>query len=212
MHGKLANIVTEVAEGATFQDAELKSIVSGELITAEHKHKPPFDLRPFATCWFGTNHMPQTRDFSDALFRRAMIFSFNNKFEGAACDVNLKDKLITELPGIFNLALNVIARVMESGGFRECASLLEAKRQWRQDNDQVAQFIEERAVLNAEAMVASQRLYEGYQQWAESSGIRNQLTQNSFVRRLASFDVVRHKGTGGQRYLRGIELATAFSV
>jgi hypothetical protein len=51
LHGKLANIVTEIAEGAEIADAQTKAIVSGELTTAEHKMKPPFDFRPFATCW-----------------------------------------------------------------------------------------------------------------------------------------------------------------
>ena len=44
-------------------DAQLKALVSGELTTAEHKHKPPFDFYPFATNWFGTNHMPHTETF-----------------------------------------------------------------------------------------------------------------------------------------------------
>lgn len=91
LFGKLVNIVTEIAEGAEIADAALKAIVSGERTTAEHKHKSPFDFHPFSTCWFGTNHMPHCRDFSDALFRRAIILSFNRKFEGAHRDVNLRD-------------------------------------------------------------------------------------------------------------------------
>jgi phage/plasmid-associated DNA primase len=100
LHGKLANIVTEIAEGAELADAALKAIVSGELTTAEHKHKPPFDFQPFATCWFGTNHMPHSRDFSDALFRRAIVLTFNRKFYGTDRDEGLKEKLFAELPGI----------------------------------------------------------------------------------------------------------------
>ncbi|MGE0199159.1 MAG: hypothetical protein AB7H48_07675 [Parachlamydiales bacterium] len=53
MQGKLANIITEIAKGSTIPDAQLKGIVSGEKVTAEHKH-----MAPFYTCWFGTNHMP----------------------------------------------------------------------------------------------------------------------------------------------------------
>lgn len=53
--GKMANIVTEISEGSDIEDGRLKAIVSGEVITAEHKHKPPFEFRPYATCWFGTN-------------------------------------------------------------------------------------------------------------------------------------------------------------
>jgi len=79
LQGKLANIITEIAEGAEIADAQLKSLVSGEMTTAEHKHKDPFDFTPYAKHWFGTNHLPHTRDFSDALFRRAIVLAFNNK-------------------------------------------------------------------------------------------------------------------------------------
>jgi putative DNA primase/helicase len=105
LHGKLANIITEIAEGSVLPDAQLKAIVSGEKTTAEHKHKPPFDFHPFCTCWFGANHMPATTDFSEALFRRAIILSFNRKFEGSERDVHLKEKLEPELSGILNMAL-----------------------------------------------------------------------------------------------------------
>jgi P4 family phage/plasmid primase-like protien len=110
--GKLANIVTEIAQGAEIADDKLKSLVSGELTTAEMKFKDPFDFKPFATHWFGTNHLPRTRDFSDALFRRAILLSFNKRFEGDHRDVNLSQKLLAELPGIFNIALSGLARLL----------------------------------------------------------------------------------------------------
>lgn len=87
LHSKLANIITEIAEGAEIADAQLKSLVSGETSTAEHKHRDPFDFTPYAKHWFGTNHLPYTRDFSDALFRRAIVLAFNNKFDGERRDV-----------------------------------------------------------------------------------------------------------------------------
>ena len=47
LHGKLANLITEVAEGEKMADAQIKAIVSGDLTTAEHKNKSPliFTLR-----------------------------------------------------------------------------------------------------------------------------------------------------------------------
>ena len=73
--------MTEVRQGEVIADAELKGITSGETSTVERKHRDPFNLKPYSTCWFGTNHMPHTRDFSDALFRRALVVRFNRKFD-----------------------------------------------------------------------------------------------------------------------------------
>jgi hypothetical protein len=50
LFGKLANIVTEIKEGGEIAGAALKAITSGELTTAEHKFKKPFDFQPFSTC------------------------------------------------------------------------------------------------------------------------------------------------------------------
>lgn len=60
---KLANIITEIAQGEIIADAELKGITSGEPSTVEHKYGDPFVMYPFATCWFGTNHLPRTKRF-----------------------------------------------------------------------------------------------------------------------------------------------------
>lgn len=211
MQGKLANIVTEIAEGAEIADAQLKAIVSGELTTAEHKHKPSFDFHPIATCWFGTNHMPHTRDFSDALFRRAVVITFPNKFEGERCDPHLKEKLIAELPGVLNLSLTAIAGVFQRGGFTTCASNEEAKQRWRIEADQVAQYVEERCELTPAAMVKSSALYANYQDWAESAGVRRKVNRNNFVARLRRLGVESVRRSNA-RWLHGIRASDVSDV
>jgi putative DNA primase/helicase len=151
---KLANIITELKQGEVIADAELKAITSGEPATVEHKHKDPFVMQPFATCWFGTNHMPHTRDFSDALFRRATILTFNRVFSEAEQDPLLKDKLVTELPGILNLALNAYAEACQRS-FTAPASSEAAKNKWRLEADQVAMFVEDACERNPQAITAT---------------------------------------------------------
>jgi putative DNA primase/helicase len=182
--GKLVNIVTEIAEGAEIADAQLKAIVSGKLTTAEHKHRPPFDFHPFSTCWFATNHMPHSRDFSDAMFRRAIVITFNNRFDGANCDPNLIDKLKAELPGILALALGAIRGVIQRGKFTEVASSTTAKREWQLNCDQAAQYFEERLQKTPGAKVGSSLLYSDYRDWATEQGVNRTLTQKNLVQRL----------------------------
>ncbi|MEW8348766.1 MAG: phage/plasmid primase, P4 family [Candidatus Thiodiazotropha taylori] len=204
LQNKLANIVTEIAEGAEIADAQLKAIVSGELTTAEHKHKPPFDFHPYATCWFGTNHMPHTRDFSDALFRRAIVLEFPNKFEDDRCDPHLKDKLVMELPGILNLSLDAIARVLETGQFTTCAGNEQAKRNWRLEADQVQQYVEECCSTGPGLKTPTGELYSSYKTWADSAGIKRTLNKNNFVNRLKRLGFESKRGTGGTRMVAGI--------
>jgi putative DNA primase/helicase len=184
LQGKLANIITEIAEGAEIADAQLKSLVSGEMTTAEHKHKDPFDFIPYAKHWFGTNHLPHTRDFSDALFRRATILTFNNKFEGKNCDVHLADKLKAELPGILILALAGLQRLLERNAFTECASSKEIAHQWRMEADQVAQFVEDACEAGPTLTSPSRDIYHYYQIWAGDAGIKRTLNHANFTKRL----------------------------
>ena len=203
LRGKLANIVTEIAEGAQIADAELKAMVSGELTTAEFKLKPAFDFHPFATMWFGTNHMPHTRDFSDALFRRARILTFNNKFDGEACDPRLADKLKAELPGILNLALDAVKGVFSRGAFTECPSDREARLGWRLEADQVAQFVEDEIVIDPAGQVPSADVYRRYRRWAEDGGIHRMMAHRGFTDRLTrlGFKTTR---TGSKRMIAGL--------
>lgn len=204
LQGKLVNIITEIAVGAEIADAQLKSLVSGEMTTAEHKHHDPFDFIPHAKHWFGTNHLPHTRDFSDALFRRAILLQFNNKFEGEDCDVNLANSLITELPGILNLALDGLKRLTINNAFTVCSSATQITNQWRLDADQVSQFVEDKCTVSATSCATSSVLFLSYKQWASSVGVRYALSRNSFTTRLVELGYSLGRGTGGTRMINGL--------
>ena len=206
LQGKLANIITEVAEGAVVADAELKAITSGEPMTAEKKFKSPFTFKPFCTCVFGTNHLPHTRDFSQALFRRAQILIFNNKFEGDNCDVDLVGKLKEELPGILNLAMEGLVGLIQRGQFTSCISSEEIKAEWRLENDQVSQFVLEQCALKPDEYIPSSKVYEAYRNWALKSGIKSIISHNLLISRLKKLEITAGHRSNSKRMLKGITL------
>lgn len=204
LHQKLANIVTELGQGEVIADAQLKGITSGEPATVEHKHKDPFVMRPFSTCWFGTNHMPSTRDFSDALFRRAVILTFNRVFEPHEQNPRLKDELVEELPGILNLALNAYSEALEFG-FTEPASSLVAKNEWRLEADQVAMFVEEACQRASHAQTPISEVYTAYTTWAAVSGIKKTVAMKTLRDRLTRLGFGNNRNMH-TRYVTGLQL------
>lgn len=204
LHMKLANIVTELKQGEVIADAELKAITSGEPATVEHKFKDPFVMRPFSTCWFGTNHMPHTRDFSDALFRRAVIITFNRVFAKEEQNPRLKDDLTKELPGILNLAIDAYSDALISG-FTTPTSSEKAKQEWQLEADQVAQFVEDQCVRSAEDEVAAQRLFQDYKAWAELQGVNRTVSQKTFRDRLSRLGFGSRR-TSKSRFVTGLKL------
>jgi putative DNA primase/helicase len=207
LHRKLVNIVSELKQGGKIPDAPLKAIVSGEANTAEHKNKPPFTFKPYCTCWFGTNHMPHTDDFSDATFRRAVVIEFNNQFlPGKGADPKLKEKLLEELPGIMRLSLDNYAKAVKRGYFAHVPSSEAAKKAWRTQEDQVAQFVQDRCEPDTSSKIPSSDVYRAYLAWAEEQGIKKTLTQNEFSARLKYQDCELVRGTGGQRMVQGLRI------
>jgi len=206
LHGKLVNIVTEIPANHVLEDATLKAIVSGELITAEHKHKPPFEFKPFCTCWFATNHLPNTRDHSKAFFRRTVVITFNRAFSEEEQDFQLKNRLKQELPGILNLALEGLSRLYERQRFTEAVSSEWAKAEWKLHCDSVKIFTEQRCVFGNQYQIFSKDLYDKYIDWGDQVGIRVLLQHNSFTTRMTGLGATQSRTTGGVRALKGITL------
>ena len=204
LHNKLANIVTELSEGEKLADAELKSITSGEPVTVERKYKDPFVMRPYSTCWFGTNHMPKTSDFSEALFRRAVIITFNRTFQPHEQNTNLKNELIQELPGILNLALNAYARAI-AHGFTIPSSATEASKEWKTETDQVAEFVSDACTVGAGGVTPTATLYDRYLKWCGLNRVSNVLAIKSFSTRMKKLGYQSSK-SGSVRNFRGLAL------
>tara|TARA_B110000908_G_scaffold86632_1_gene103493 strand:+ start:13877 stop:14461 length:585 start_codon:yes stop_codon:yes gene_type:complete len=123
-----AAAVSELPEGGRLPDAEIKSDSSGELTTVENKGRDPFEIIPFYTMFFATNHLPHTRDLSPALQRRARILRFNRTFSSVEQDPHLIEKLKGELPGILNHALEALKNLFTDGAFVEPHSSKDAKK------------------------------------------------------------------------------------
>jgi putative DNA primase/helicase len=216
LHGKLVNIQPELPEGTVLNDAFLKSSTSGDAVTAEHKGRNPFTFRPHATCWFGTNPMPHTRDLSEGFFRKIRFLRLKNAFrhpthekwrEGdLPPDVDLESKLIAELPGIFNLALDGLASAYASGCIIDPQSSKSAKAEWRKESDQAAQHVAARCRTGVGMISTFASLFNDYKTWATDQGISKKLNSNSYARRLTDLGFDKKDGTSGARMRLGVEL------
>ena len=148
--------------------------------------------------------MPKTSDFSEALFRRAVIITFNRTFQPHEQNTNLKNELIQELPGILNLALNAYSRAI-SDGFTIPSSATEASKEWKTETDQVAEFVAEDCMTIAEGVTPTATLYDRYLKWCSLNQMRDVLTIKSFSTRMKKLGYQSSK-SGGVRNFRGIAL------
>ena len=148
--------------------------------------------------------MPPTSDFSEALFRRAVIITFNRTFQPNEQNTNLKNELIQELPGILNLALNAYARAI-ADGFTIPSSATEASKDWKTETDQVAEFVSDACKTVAEGVTPTATLYDRYLKWCNLNQMRNVLTIKSFSMRMKKLGYQSSK-SGNVRNFRGLAL------
>jgi len=205
LHGKLANIVTEVAANEKIDDAKIKSLASGEQQTAERKGRDHFEFHPFATMWFATNYLPRTNDPSKAMLRRTNIVQFPNAFNGSNRDTRLKEHLVTELPGILAMSIDAIFNALKRGGFIDCPSSDLAKATWVIEADPIPSFISGCCDVDPQSRVLSRALYEAYTGWVSSNGVKYLLGHKEFSSRLKRAGYHPCKSDGA-RYISGLSL------
>ena len=147
--------------------------------------------------------MPSTSDFSEALFRRAMIVTFNRTFQPHEQNPNLKDDLENELSGILNLALAAYTGALKNG-FTIPASAKQARDEWKLETNQVAQFVIDECNERQEAAENFSDLYRRYQGWVRSNHLTS-LTPKTFSSRLQRLGFNNGK-SGPTRKFKGLRL------
>jgi putative DNA primase/helicase len=133
-----------------------------------------------------SNDTPTFSDRSGALVDRMVYVSFRQSFYGRE-DIGLTDKLISELPGIFNWSLDGLARLTGRGRFTQPESGLHEQEATRRLADPVGAFLEDWCTLSDEAEVGLDHLYLKFRHWCESEGRdRDSTTKEIFSRDLRS--------------------------
>ncbi|MGB8409653.1 MAG: phage/plasmid primase, P4 family, partial [Gallionella sp.] len=201
LENKLVNISSEMSAEATLSDSNFKAIVAGDFIEAERKFKKPFSFKPTVRMIGATNHLPRLLDLSDGFFRRAIILTFNRKFEDADRDTKLIDKLVAELPGILVWAVQGLKNLRERKMFAIPESSIEALAQYRTDSDPERMFFDECLVFDlAGKGMTPNEIYAGYVVWCRASGHRAK-AKNNFGKRLPDFGIDQVRVHSGKRWL-----------
>ncbi|WP_186434034.1 phage/plasmid primase, P4 family [Candidatus Nitrosocosmicus arcticus] len=112
------NIDTELS-GVMIKDTSLLKKLTGgrkQPNRIERKYKDACDTYIYAKLFFNTNAITNTPDQTDAYYRREIIISFPNKFEGENDDPYLIDKLSNkeELSAIFNILMKFLRIIIKN--------------------------------------------------------------------------------------------------
>jgi len=206
--GKLVNVFADLSDRALADSALFKALNSGDTVTGEHKYGKPFKFQNFARMVFSANRMPTSRDRTFAFYRRWIIIPFTRTFQKENADRQLGAKLAKEVNGIFNLALEGLARLVKNGAFTEPPQVRQALEAYKIQNDSILAFLSDCVKENKYTSISKQILYDRYKEYCEDQGLKPFSQRKLREKLFETFPAISEgrAGARGPRVWRGIQI------
>jgi putative DNA primase/helicase len=188
-------------------------IVGGDTVTVNRKNKEAWSGYLPTRIIVYSNEVLQLAENSNALTGRMLVLQMNNSFYGRE-DVELSDRLIKELAGIFNWAIAGQKRRIERVGerFVQPQSSMDTLDLMTELSNPMNSFMDEALEFHPMADVDKDAVFACYKHWALKKNL-NPGTEISFKRRfLASTQEYRvtpyrHRNADGVNHIyRGVKL------
>ncbi len=183
----------ETDDGKRLAESLLKQLTGDKRISARFMRGEWFDFQPRLKLWLATNHKLQVRGTDEGIWRRIRLIPFTVSIPPEEQDKELYDKLIEELPGILNWALEGL-RLWQAEGLGTPEAVMAATNEYRQEQDSLNTFLEDCCVCEIGARTTARELYTRYVTWCEENGERAE-SQKRFGMRLAERGFTKQKSS-----------------
>lgn len=170
----LLNIASEIKSNLSGAEEYLKQIASGESITACYKGKNFVSFNPRCKLLFATNGQLRSQDTSDGLMRRMTIVNFTQSFVDYPTkpnerkrDTTLQERLLQDLPAIFNWCLEGYLILRRTRSFTEMEDEAAAKQEFAEASNPIITFLKE---IDLGCSISKTELRDLWKRWAEENG------------------------------------------
>lgn len=155
---------SELARGQRLDEQLVKDLTGGDLVPARRLYKSEFTFKPALKLWFYGNEKPQVSGTDEGIWRRVRLVPFTVVIPENEVDPGLPEKLAAELPGI--LAWSVRGCLAwQRQGLGSCKAVDNATKEYRQEEDVVAQFLAECCVLGPDKTATASALHTAFTRW-----------------------------------------------
>ena len=191
----------------------LLSISGEDALTVDRKFLSAWTGRLATRFFILTNELPRLTDASGALASRFVVLTMTRSFYGTE-DHGLTNRLIAELPGIFNWALAGLDRLRKRGHFVPPKSSDEAIAELEDLGSPIGAFLRECCTVEPGAQIDTNLLFEAWEHWCQEQGRDKPGTKQTFGRDLRaaipSLSTVRPRDDDHDRIRRyqGIRLSS----
>ena len=180
LRGKRLVWISETDEGRRLNAGKLKWLTGGDTLTGRGVYeKRQIDFRPTHKLLILTNHLPKADAADYALWARLYRIPFRISFidlptapNERKADPELPAKLRAEAPGILAWLVRGCLD-FQAQGLNPPEAVKAATKEYREAEDVIGQFIEEKCVLGPTCQVKAGDLFKSYQEWAEGLGLKS---------------------------------------
>lgn len=172
LRGKRLVIAAELEEHQRLSTSTLKQLASTDMLTIEEKFKQPETVKQTHTLVLYTNHLPRVGSTDNGTWRRLIVVPFNAVIPESAGVQNYADKLVKEAGPVILTWIIIGAENFIRNGFKLAFpdAVIEATEEYRQRENWLENFIDERCIREPNARIGARELYQEYREWAEETG------------------------------------------
>ena len=177
------NISSDMENDFRGAEGAFKKIVAGEVLEDSYKFKDSIHFKPRTKLIMACNYFPSVNDTSDGFMRRWLIVELpmhyvekekvKSKRNDREFDPFLEDKLMKELPGIFNWMLKGLQRLLAQKQFTHTSRQDALIQEFRRANNPLYSFVEEKQEYfkgsDEGHVVPRQAVFDTFAEWAERS-------------------------------------------
>ena len=206
LKGERMVIASELEEGMRLNTSTVKQMTSTDPIYAEKKYKDPFSFIPSHTLVLYTNHLPKVGAIDEGTWRRLIVVPFNARIVGNSDIKNYGDYLFEHAGGAILAWIIEGAKKAYELGYKIPlpAVVAEATEKYREQNNWLAHFINDRCETGDGFEAKSGEFYQAYRTYcAEVSDFTRSTAE--FYTALESAGFERRKTKRGN-FIVGVRL------
>lgn len=198
LRGARLAIGSETRPDGRFNESRVKMLTGGDTISARLIGKNFFDFKPTHTLVLAMNHLPKVTAGGEGFWRRVRKINFGVTIPPEQQDKELAQKLIAqEGQGILQWMIEGAKRVLENGQLNEPESVVIATKEYQLEEDHIAQFIEDRVMVNPYMGSSATEIFNNYKAWCTKES-EQPLSRTQLIRELMHrLPIVKDKNKKG---------------
>jgi len=160
---------SESNAGARLNEALVKQVTGGDPIRARKLYQDAFTFWPAFKVSLKSNHRPRIRGTDEGVWRRILLVPWSVRIPEAEQDKTLPERLKAEAAGILRWIVEGCLE-WQRIGLAPPPEVLAATKDYRQREDTIQRFIDDRCLVLPGATVPAADLHGAYLRWAQGEG------------------------------------------